>query len=312
MKLKKLRHLMNQIMTEMRTEIQEYSQTASALADLAHRYRGVIFDVSTRDGMQVAVKSRAELRGYRTSLEKTRVLIKEPAFRRTQLIDSEARRITSALLELEDPIDRQIKAEETRKEDSRLAAERAEKARIEAAERAEKEAEQARLAAERAELERMRDELQRAARAQEESDRHARMKIEEAERAARMKIEEEEKIFRLAIEESRRKAREEFEEEEAKARAIRLEAERRLRAEQMRVDSERKIIEEAARKQREAEEAKQRAIRDAEQIKQREESRLHFELVEGWRMLENFVSKYRTREEFIAVCAAIIEHLRRE
>lgn len=94
------------------TSIAEYSKTAVALAELRERYKGVIFDVTTREGMQTAIKGRAELRSYRVALEKTRVEIKAPALKRAQEIDSEARRITAELLALETPIDDQIKADE--------------------------------------------------------------------------------------------------------------------------------------------------------------------------------------------------------
>ena len=80
----------------MTTEIVEYSKTEAALADLAQRYKGVIFDVATLPGMMTARKGRAEIRGYRVALEKTRIEIKAPALKRTQQIDSEARRITAA------------------------------------------------------------------------------------------------------------------------------------------------------------------------------------------------------------------------
>ena len=60
----------------MSTEIVEYSKTDAALADLASRFKGVVFEVATREGMGAAVKARAEVRGYRVDLEKTRVEIK--------------------------------------------------------------------------------------------------------------------------------------------------------------------------------------------------------------------------------------------
>ena len=114
----------------MSTAIQEYSKTDAALADLESRYKGVVFDVATRDGMLAAIKGRAELRGYRVSLEKTRVEIKAPALERSRLIDTEAKRIKDALAALEDPIDEAIKSEETRKERERAEKEAAELARV--------------------------------------------------------------------------------------------------------------------------------------------------------------------------------------
>jgi colicin import membrane protein len=100
----------------MTTAIQEYSKTDAALADLASRFKGVVYDVTTVKGLQEARTARAEIRGYRVDLEKVRVEIKAPALERCRLIDAEAKRITSALVELEDPIDSLIKNEEKRKE----------------------------------------------------------------------------------------------------------------------------------------------------------------------------------------------------
>jgi colicin import membrane protein len=112
------------------TPIAEYNQTAAALADLQHRYKDVIFDVSTKDGMATAIKGRAEVRGYRVALEKKRVEIKAPALERARLIDSEAKRISAELSALEDPIDEVIVAEQNRKERERKEREEAEAARI--------------------------------------------------------------------------------------------------------------------------------------------------------------------------------------
>lgn len=112
------------------TEIAEYSQTAAALSDLRHRFLGVAFNVSTTKGMDEAKKARQEVKGYRTALENKRKEIKAPALERCRLIDDEAKTITAALLEIEEPIDQQIKAEEARKESEKAAKAEAERQRI--------------------------------------------------------------------------------------------------------------------------------------------------------------------------------------
>jgi len=112
------------------TEIAEYSQTAAALSDLRHRYSGVAFNVTTTKGMDEAKKARQEVKGYRTALEAKRKEIKAPALERCRLIDDEAKTITAALLELEEPIDQQIKAEEARKEAEKAAKAEAERKRV--------------------------------------------------------------------------------------------------------------------------------------------------------------------------------------
>lgn len=109
-------------------KIAEYSTTAAALGDLRAKYERVLFPVATPAGMKDAVAARAELRNIRVGLEKMRVQIKAPALERTRLIDAEAKTITKHLTDLEDPIDAQIKAHE-----QKVAAEKAERERIEAA-----------------------------------------------------------------------------------------------------------------------------------------------------------------------------------
>jgi len=114
------------------TPIAEYTRTAAALADLRQRHAGVVYEVTVPKEMKLAKEARAELRGLRTSLEKTRVEIKAPALERCRLIDAEAKRITAELVALEEPIDVQIKTEETRAETARLEKLEAERLRVEA------------------------------------------------------------------------------------------------------------------------------------------------------------------------------------
>lgn len=112
--------------------IAEYHATELALADLRQRYAATVFDVTSGKGMEAAKKARAELRGYRVALEAKRVEIKAPALQRGRDIDTEAKRITTELTSIEDPIDQQIKAEENRKANEKAEAERIERERIDA------------------------------------------------------------------------------------------------------------------------------------------------------------------------------------
>lgn len=112
------------------TAIADFKPVEAALADLQRRTKGVLFEVSTVKGMDAARKARAELREYRISLEDKRVELKAPVLERGRLLDAEAKRITAALVALEEPIDAQIKAEEKRKADERAARDRAEAERI--------------------------------------------------------------------------------------------------------------------------------------------------------------------------------------
>lgn len=253
----------------MTTSIVEYSATEAALADLAQKYKGVVFDVTVAEGMKSAKEARKELAGYRITLEKTRVAIKAPALKRTQEIDTEARRITSAISALEEPIDAQIYKEEKKAQIAAEAAAKAEAERIAVEQASIKAEEERKLAEERAALAAERAKL-------EAEQRASRERIEAEERAARMKIEEEARQERLA-----RQAREEVE------RVKRQVEEERLKAEREKAD--------AARREAEA------SIREAERIKS--------ELLDGNNVLRMFVQKYGKREEFASVVPAINKYL---
>lgn len=116
------------------SNIVEYNQTEQALTILRDKYLNVVFDVRTTAGMKAAREARADIKGYRISLEKKRVEIKAPALERCTLIDSEAKRIAKELALMEDPLDKLIKAEEERKEQEKLEALRRENLRITAIE----------------------------------------------------------------------------------------------------------------------------------------------------------------------------------
>jgi hypothetical protein len=115
---------------EKALQIAEYKPTAVALKKLADTYGGLVFEVTSTKGMNEAKAARKEVRGYRTALESKRKAIKAPALQRCRDIDSEAKTITAALRQLEDPIDEQIKAEEQRKEREKEEAERIERERV--------------------------------------------------------------------------------------------------------------------------------------------------------------------------------------
>ena len=102
------------------TVVPEYNDTALALLELQKRHKGMVYEVSVPKQMKAAKEARAEVKKYRTDLEKKRVEIKAPALERCRLIDAEAKRITAELLALEEPIDIQIKTEEARVEAERL------------------------------------------------------------------------------------------------------------------------------------------------------------------------------------------------
>jgi colicin import membrane protein len=300
------------------TSIQEYSKTDAALADLAARFKGIVYDVTTGTGMAEAKVARAEIRGYRVDLEKVRVEIKAPALERCRQIDAEAKRITAALVELEQPIDALIKTEEQRKEREAMERAMVEQRRIDAI-RASIEAirqipagcvgkSSAQLADVIADL-RARDfqadtfgEFQaeadgviRASRAQVEA-MLAGVQAQEAE-AERIKLERQE-LARLRAEQSERE------------RAGREAMEAGQRASRERIAAEEAV----AREARAAEDARQKTERDAlaaERAKadaaRRELERKENEIIDARGMLDTFRSRFGHLEQFKAVILAINE-----
>jgi colicin import membrane protein len=319
----------------MSTQIQEYSATEAALATLAERYKGVVYDVTTKEGMAAAKAGRNEIRGYRTALEAKRVEIKAPALERCRLIDSEAKRITAALEDLEGPIAAQIK-----KEEDRIAAEKAAK---EEALRKRTEEIMNRLQAMRelpvkafsatseqmqefitalesqeineetfgdfqSDAENLREatlatlklnlntKLQQEAEAKRLAEERAELERKQAEQAAR-----DAEAARLR-EEAERESRRKIEEEERAAR-LRIEEEQRA-ARAAQEEQERK-----ERAEREAKEAAERAARLAEEERQREIQRKENQKLDGREMLVAFVDQYGEVEEFGEVVAAITKYL---
>lgn len=118
------------VIDEQALQVAEYKPTAVALKKLTDTYGGLVFEVTTTKGMNEAKAARKEVRGYRTALESKRKAIKAPALQRCRDIDDEAKTITAALRKLEDPIDKQIKAEEQRKEREKEEADRKERERV--------------------------------------------------------------------------------------------------------------------------------------------------------------------------------------
>lgn len=297
----------------MTTAIQEYTATEAALATLAERYKGVVFDVTKVEDMLAAKDARREIRNYRVALEKMRVTLKADVLERGRQIDGEAKRITAALESLENPIDEQIKKEEQRKEDIRLAAERALQEKMAAEERARREAEEAKMAAERAEIARRQAALDAAEEERKQLEADLTKKIEEARREARMKIEEEERQARMAREEADRVARQQRQAADEMARAkLEEEAEAARKAhaaEDARLAAERRRLEDAQRQEREAEEARQKAERAAKDAKERELKRIAVEHLDGVALLENFVGRFGVLKNFAPVVRDIRKFL---
>ena len=284
-------------------KITEYNETAAAIAVLREKY-GTVFDVTTAKGMIAAREARADVRGYRTSLEKVRKELKAPALERSRLIDEEAKRITAELLAIEEPIDQQIKAEEQRKEEEKAAKAKAEatrlagiaaqisairllvimvahqpatviKAELEKAQALElSEAEFQEFLPDAQEvLEETRKDLQAAlnARLLYETEQ-ARIKAEQEAEAARIQAEREELAKLREAEAARQAEQARIETEARKAEQARLQAERE--AQEAELKAQREAMEAELKAQREEQARQEQAAR---QIREAEEARLKAE-----------------------------------
>lgn len=112
------------------TEVAEYRATEAGLAALRERLAGKTYDLTTTAGDAEARADRRELVTMRTGIERIRKEAKVPLLAQAKLLDDEAKRITEAILEIENPIDDQIKADEARRADEKKAKAEAEAKRL--------------------------------------------------------------------------------------------------------------------------------------------------------------------------------------
>lgn len=106
------------------------SKVDAGLAALKQKFGAIVFDCKTPDGLKAAKLARNEVREPRLELERIREGAKAPVLALGRKIDGEAARIKKALLEIEEPIAAQIKAEEDRIEAERQAKIAAEQKRV--------------------------------------------------------------------------------------------------------------------------------------------------------------------------------------
>lgn len=298
--------------TNVTTAITEYTPIAAVLADLTKRHKGVVFDCTQPSGLKEAKAAAKDIAQYRIALEKKRTELKADVLERGRLIDGEAKRISSQLAAIEDPIVDQIKAEERRIEAERQAAIVAEQERLAAIDREKREAEERRILDERAKIAAERADLERQQAAQREAEEKARRERDEADRQARAKLEADERASRDRIAAA-----------EAKARSERQAEEDRLRVERERLDAERRALEDAARAEQLAKDEAARAQRLDEQRKreaeenaraeaEREKRREEQEAMDARSMLDTFVQRFGHRKEFASVVTAIKTLLRKK
>lgn len=94
----------------------QFDAVGAGIAALKERFGGVLYPMETTEGMEAAKLARKIIREPRYEIEQVRKSAKAPLLAIGKRLDSEAARITAELLQIEEPIDRQIKAEEERKE----------------------------------------------------------------------------------------------------------------------------------------------------------------------------------------------------
>lgn len=231
----------------------KFSRVEAGLAALREKHGNVVYPVATTAGMEDAKAARAEIRAGRFAVEKLRKNAKTPLLQIGRRIDQEAIRITEAILEVEQPIDDQIKAEEARRlaeREAKRAAE-VERLRLEAAEKLRIEQEQ--LEAQRAEIARHKALLAEERARIDAEAAAARKKADEEAAEARREAELELAAQRKALADERAKA-------EAEARRVAdaqaAEAKRLVDA-QAAVDAQQMAIE------RERQQAREEADRNA-------------------------------------------------
>jgi DNA repair exonuclease SbcCD ATPase subunit len=115
---------------QVTTAVTAMSRVEAGLTALRAKHSGIVFDVTTTAGMESAKEARREIREPRLEVERVRKAAKAPLLALGKQLDTTAARITAELEKLEDPIDSQIKAEESRKEREREAKVQAELARV--------------------------------------------------------------------------------------------------------------------------------------------------------------------------------------
>lgn len=112
------------------TAVAKFDLVAAGIADLKAKFAGVVFEVSTARGLKEAREARAAIRDPRYEVERVRKECKKPVIALGKDIDARAERITAELLLIENPIDTQIKAEETRQEEEKKRKAEAERVRV--------------------------------------------------------------------------------------------------------------------------------------------------------------------------------------
>ena len=114
----------------IQTALTDLDKVEAGINALREQFGGVVFDVRSKKGMEEARAARQLVREPRYRAERIREEAKAPLLALGRRLDAEAKRIKTAILAIEEPIDRQIKEEEERVERERQEAVAREQARV--------------------------------------------------------------------------------------------------------------------------------------------------------------------------------------
>lgn len=99
---------MNSDLQLVQTALTEIDLVAAGIAELTSRYKGMVYDVTTPEGMAEAQKARKAINSPIIKVEKIRKDGKAPILELGRKLDGEAKRITGELELLKRPIESQI------------------------------------------------------------------------------------------------------------------------------------------------------------------------------------------------------------
>lgn len=113
--------------TDVSTDVKNEAEVAVKAAE--NKYECVVYDATTVAGMAALKEAKKELTKIRTSIEKTRVQLKQPYVDAGKEVDAFAKALTERVTKLEMPVKTALQAEEERQ--AKALAEQEEKHRLE-------------------------------------------------------------------------------------------------------------------------------------------------------------------------------------
>lgn len=107
--------------------------TAAKISELRAKYGGLtIAGVNDKKGYELVHAARMEIREYRVAVEKVRKTLKEDSLAYGRKVDTEAKRITAKLIEIEEPLDQEESRIDAEKEKIKQEAQRKKEAELQA------------------------------------------------------------------------------------------------------------------------------------------------------------------------------------